>query len=186
VYVEVADERRVGALELSELLPPHAQSSPVSTEPEALLDQIASDPERFLAQRPPTAVLNEAELVFFVSGRIFQLADLYRDAVDRGVIDLLPRLAWVMERAGLHTAAMARAEEAVERLPDNAEAHFVHAYLLGQSETSDRAQLARIRSGFSRALELDPAFVGPSDVSAARVRAQVRELDRQLPLRDEL
>ena len=64
-------------------------------------------------------------------------------------------------------------------------AHFEReGYLVVPGLIEERAVEA-VREAIQWFLELDPTFVGPSAVSAARVRAQVRELDRQLPLGDE-
>ncbi|MFT6396493.1 MAG: tetratricopeptide (TPR) repeat protein, partial [Bradymonadia bacterium] len=112
----------------------------ISTRPEldaekrAIIDQIVTAPEEFLTQRPPTAVLNEAELVFFAAGRTFELLEFYAAAVERGVEEMRPRRAWLLERLGLHEEALAQARQAIDVSPESAEAHFVLGFVLGQSE----------------------------------------------------
>lgn len=146
----------------------------------AVLNQIVAAPEEFLSQRPPTAVLNEAELVFFAAGRTFELLDHYAAAVERGVENMRPRRAWLLERLGLHDEALAEARLAVANAPQAAEAHFVLGFVLGQSEEADRALLVEIRDAYRRAVALQPEFLGPSGVSAAEVLEQVRAIDSSL------
>ena len=154
-----------------------SQRPALSEAQEALIQQITSDPSAFLARRPPTEVLNEAELVFFAGGRTFELLYFYSDAVDSGVEALRCRKAWLLERAGLQDEALAEARLAVSRSPELAEAYFVLGYVLGQSDEADRMLLVEIRDAYHRAVTLDPSFVGPSNVDASDVLEQVRAID---------
>ena len=152
----------------------------LASEQARLLAEIRQSPDRFLRVRPPTAVLNEAELVFFAAGHTLELMTFYAEAVDRGVVDLRPRLAWLLERGGLHDAALAAAETAVRERPEDAEAHFVLGFVLGQSDTAGPELLRRIGIEYARATELEPDFVGPGGVTAAELRRQVAEIDARL------
>ena len=161
---------------------------PPTTTPEAelrpdqqqALERIVADPSAFFARRPPTPVLNEAELVFAAGGRLFELTGLYGEAVERGVTELRPRLAWMLERIGLHGRALAESQQAIDEHPDDAEAWFVRGYVLGQSDEASTELLRAIRDAYERAYTLDPEFLGPSDVTAAELRAQVQQIDASL------
>lgn len=152
----------------------------LSAQQEAVIQQIVDGPEGFFDRAPPAEVLNETELVFFAAGRIFELLDFYADAVDRGVEALRPRKAWLLERGGLHDAALAEARIAVQRAPESADAHFVLGYVLGQSDEADTALLREIRDAYRATVTLDPDYVGPSDVQVNDVLEQVRALDAAL------
>lgn len=147
---------------------------------DAVIASIAEHPEAFLAGAPPTEVLNEAELVFFGAGRLFELAGWYADAVERGQTELRPRVAWAYERVGLHNEALEQARLAVDERPNDAQAWFVLGFVLGQAESADDVLLTTIRDAFAKAIELDPRFVGPSGVTANDLRQQVMEIDRAL------
>ncbi len=157
-----------------------SQRPDLDPEKRAVVEQIVAAPEEFLTQRPPTSVLNEAELVFFAAGRSFELLDFYAAAVERGVEDMRPRRAWLLERLGLHDEALSEARQAVRDLPQSAEAHFVLGFVLGQSEEADRALLSEIRDSYRRAVSLDPEFLGPSGVTAPEVLEQVRAIESSL------
>ena len=144
---------------------------------ESLMETITDDPVQFLSRRPPTEVLNEAELVFFAAGRTGELLHLYSDAVDAGTETLRCRKAWLLERIGLHEEALVDARFAVRNSPEFAEAHFVLGFVLGQSDDADRDLLIEIRDAYRRSVTLDPGFVGPSDVGAPEVLEQVRAID---------
>jgi hypothetical protein len=148
-----------------------------------IADRIAADPEAFLRTVPPVAVLNEAELVFFATGRLCELGGYYRAAVARGVEALRPRLAWVDERCGLPASALRHAEAAVQATPTSADAWFVLGFVLGQSEQADRALLERVRDAYARAVTLDPTYLGPTGVTAAELRSQVAQIDEALRAR---
>lgn len=146
----------------------------------AALDRIAENPQAFLAGGPPTAVLNEAELVFFAAGRLFELMGYYDDAVSSGDTRFRARLAWTLERSGLHSRALRESATAVEERPEDAEAWFVRGFILGQADEATVPLLREIRDCYARSIELDPAFVGPSDVDAAALRTQIAEIDAAL------
>lgn len=162
------------------LAPLLAPPAPLREDQEEVIATIAANPEGFLRVRPPTEVLNEAELVFFAAGRLFELAAWYADAVERGVVDLRARSAWAYERAGLHSEALRQARTCVDERPEDAECWFVLGFVLGQSTESNDAALREIRDAFAKAVELDPEFSGPSNVSAAELRRQVRDIDARL------
>jgi tetratricopeptide (TPR) repeat protein len=155
----------------------------LTDEQRMVLDRIAASPQTFLASAPPPEVLNEAELVFFTAGRLFELAEAYAAAADDGAEHLLPRVAWAFERAGLHTEAIRRAEQAIAARPEDPVAHFVHGFVLGQEDVAPDALLERVAASFERAIELDPDFVGPGNVTATALRAQVDQLRSVLEAR---
>ncbi len=144
------------------------------------LERILDAPDVFFARRPPTPVLNEAELVFLAAGRVFELTEMYDDAVQGGITTLRPRLAWMLERTGLHSRALSESARAVEELPEDAEAWFVRGFVLGQQDEATVELLREIRECYAQTVALDPAFVGPSDVTATDIRAQVQGIDRAL------
>lgn len=152
----------------------------VNGEQQDVVERIVGDPAGFLDRRPPPEVLNEAELVFFAAGRIFEMLHFYADAVDRGVEELRPRKAWLLQRVGLHQEALVEARIAVQRTPESADAHFVLGYVLGQSDEADTALLREVRGAYQATVTLDPAYVGPSDVRVADILEQVRSLDAAL------
>lgn len=147
---------------------------------QAALARIAENPAAFLAGGPPTAVLNEAELVFFAAGRLTELMGYYDDAVSGGDTRFRARLAWTLERSGLHSRAQRESARAVEERPNDAEAWFVRGFILGQADEATVPLLREIRDCYARAIELEPAFVGPSDVDAAALRTQIAEIDAAL------
>lgn len=131
----------------------------------------------FLAE-PPPEYLNEIELSFFAAGAVLELADLYLEAVEVAgeASPLRPRLAWLYQRLGLSAEALAHSERALRARPDDAQAHFVHGFLLGQDPDASDETLARVATHFERALALDAGFVGPGGVDAATLRRELRAL----------
>ncbi len=143
----------------------------------ALIERIVEAGDDFFQRQPDATVLDETELVFFSVGRIADLVDLYRQRVDNGDERLRPRLAWLYQRLGLFTAAIEQSDLARQNTPDAAEAWFVYGFVLGQASEGDRESLRVVRDAYARAVELDPAFVGPGGVTAASLRRQVSDLD---------
>jgi len=144
-----------------------------------LLGQIRDQGDGFFAATPPPAVLNEVELVFFLDGATAELADAYLRVVEsEGEASALrPRLAWLYQRLGLETSALAQARISVDARPTDAQAWFILGFILGQGEDPSTETLAEIRDAFSMALHLDPAFEGPGGVTAATLRQQVERLN---------
>lgn len=148
---------------------------------EALLDQLLRERERVIAELPSDRVLNEMELVFASSRRLFDLADLYLDALHAHGEDshVRSRLAWVYQRIGMPTAALRESDACVTFRPDDARCHFVRAFVVAQLPSAPQ-RLPEIRDGFARVLALDPDFAGPGGVDANELRAQIERLDARI------
>jgi tetratricopeptide (TPR) repeat protein len=147
----------------------------------AVVQQLVESRERFFDALPSDAILNEMELVFVATGRLHDLADLYREAIDRDPAhtSLRSRLAWLYQRLDRTTHAHEQTTLCLEERPDDARCHFVSAFLVAQlPDTPER--LAQVRDSFQRVLQLDPAFIGPGGVSATEIREQIRLLDARI------
>lgn len=137
---------------------------------------------RLLDQPPPRGYLDEIEISFFATGRSLELADLYLEAVERAGEGawMRPRLAWMYERLGLHTAAEREAQQALAELPQSAEAHFVMGFILGQDEAAGDEKLSEVLTHFREALALDPRLLAPGGVTSSDLRREIEALEARL------
>lgn len=135
-------------------------------------------------QAPPPEVMHELELVYFSSGRIFELADLYKEVVDSHGPShpMAARLAYLYERVGQQTLAETLAKQARDAQPEDPFAWFVYAFSLGQQATPSDETLREVEYAFGRILELDPGFAIPGGISASQIAEQRDALRHRLDM----
>lgn len=171
----------VGTESSERLTPDYLRMAPTDFEPgETELEiarEVAARHEEILDRQPPARVLAETELVFLATGRLPELADYYKQAVDRQgpTSALRARLAWVQQRLGLEDLAMETARVAVKATPDDPFAHFVLAFCLGQQSDRYADAFVEVITELRTVFRLDPDFDVPGVVSNSALRG---ELDR--------
>lgn len=140
--------------------------------------EIAARHEDIFDRQPPPRVLAETELVFLATGRLPELAEYYRLAVERQG-DSSPfraRLAWVQQRLGLEDVALEGARAAVAATPDDAFAHFVLAFCLGQQSDRYDNPFREVVEELRTVFRLDPEFEVHGVVSNGALRGELERL----------
>ena len=122
------------------------------------------------------------ESFYMSTGRYLELVDLYRQAYDlHGPTHYIgPRLAWAYLTIGEEGKAKEITDEALLKRPNDPFAHFVHGYLIGADASNDPAVGLQVYRAWARTVELDPAFVGPQGITAARIKGRLVEMKKML------
>lgn len=149
-----------------------------------IVEQVDMRGAAMFEQAPPPTVLHELELVYFSSGRIFELADLYKEVFDAHGPShpMAARLAYLYERIGQQTLAESLAKDVRDAQPEDPFAWFVYAFSLGQQTAPSDETLREIEFAFGKILELDPEFAMPGGISARQIAEQRDALRRRLEM----
>lgn len=172
--------------------PPQAASEEAAPSSDAERRQL-EDTNKLLdefGQRAPAAFMTEEaaahlpglERFYFATGRYLELVDIYRTAYDAHGPGhfVAPRLAWAYLTLGDDARASEVLDAAMQARPNDAWVHFTYGYMLGMRPTNDPEVGRAVYRAWSKALELDPAFVGPQGVTAERLRGRLEEMAKLL------
>ncbi len=158
-----------------------AEPLPAREQDLELVREIASRHEEIFRRDPPQQVMDEAELIFFATGRLPELVEYYEEAIERrhGDTSLLARLGWLYERLGLEDLAFESVKDAAQRRPDDAFAHFALAYTYGQQAERRDDPYPHMLTALERVFELEPTFEVRGVVSHQALREEYNRIKRQ-------
>jgi hypothetical protein len=170
-------------------LPLTAGSDPEAPPPEyeQIMASVEAQGTSMFVEAPPPAVLHELELVYFTTGKIFELADMYKEVVDQQGIDhpIAPRLIYLYARLGQQTHAEQLSTQVREARPEDPFAWFVYGFVRGQRQQPTQQSLREIEQAFTKVLEIDPEFSMPGGISARQIAQQRDALRQRLEMEEQ-